>query len=52
MNKDETPQRAPIRAADLPELASRVGMQGSQRHAEVGGAACFDIVVAVITSQP
>jgi hypothetical protein len=33
----------------LPELATKVGIHGSLKQREVGGAACGSIIVAVIT---
>lgn len=42
---------APIRRprlADLPELATRTGIFGSSRHAEIGGSVCFGIVITTV----
>jgi hypothetical protein len=33
----------------LPELATRVGIHGSAKQREVGGAGCLGVVLAVVT---
>jgi hypothetical protein len=33
----------------LPELATRVGIHGSVKQREVGGAGCLGVVLAVVT---
>ena len=38
-----------IDISKLPELATKVGIHGSVRQREVGGAGCGGIIVAVIT---
>lgn len=34
----------------LPELRTRVGLHGSAKQKEVGGAACFGVVVILVTA--
>jgi len=38
-----------LRLAAIPDLARPVGIHGTLRHAEVGGAICFGIAVAMAT---
>ena len=38
-----------IDIAKLPQLNTRVGIYGSSRHQEVGGAACAGAVIAIVT---
>ncbi|HEX8583414.1 MAG TPA: hypothetical protein VGB65_00360 [Allosphingosinicella sp.] len=38
-----------IDISKLPELATKVGIHGSVKQREVGGAGCGSIVVAIIT---
>ena len=48
---DDQPNRDPhaIRLEELPLLALPVGLYGSPRHVELGGAACFGVVITVGT---
>ena len=34
----------------LPELKTRVGLHGSAKQREVGGAACFGLILVLITA--
>jgi hypothetical protein len=38
-----------IDIAKLPELKTRVGLHGSAKQKEVGGAACFGVLVILVT---
>lgn len=38
-----------IDIAELPELATSVGIQGSSKQKEVGGSACVAVVVVLFT---
>lgn len=39
-----------IDISKLPELRTRVGLHGSAKQKEVGGAACFGVVVILVTA--
>ncbi len=39
-----------IDISKLPELKTRVGLHGSAKQKEVGGAACFGVIVIIVTA--
>ncbi|WCT74974.1 hypothetical protein PQ455_07075 [Sphingomonas naphthae] len=40
-----------IALESLPDLATPVGVAGQMRHVEVGGDACFGIIIAIAVFQ-